>query len=104
MMADEEVVVGEVRVEELVVEVSMLLRFGFGRPRFLVGRFGVEESEPEVGEEGDGDVRFSMCRERDGEIVWNRVSPEGDGARDVASVVGEKKSGSFGCVGIGLKG
>jgi hypothetical protein len=79
------------------MRVSVLLRSGLGRPRFLVGRFGVEDSESEP-EEGAGDVRSSRWGESDGDMVWSGASPQRDGACDVGSVVGEKQSGSFGWV------
>ena len=86
MIADAEVVGGEVS------NLSVALRSIFGRPRFLVGRFGVEDSEPEVADEGAGDVRLSRRGERDGDTVWCGASPQRDGACDVVSIVGEKQS------------
>lgn len=46
---------------------SVALRSIFGRPRFLVGRLGVEDSEADAGD--DGDSRFSMWGLREGETA-----------------------------------
>jgi hypothetical protein len=72
---------------------SVLLRSIFGRPRFLVGRLGVDDSDAEVGD--DGDSRFSMWGEREGDMSGCGASPLSDEGCDVV-LVGEKLSGSFG--------
>jgi len=62
-----------------------------------VGRLGVDDSEAEVGE--DGDSCFSMCGERDGDMSGCGASPPCDEGCDVV-LVGEIQSGSFGCGGL----
>lgn len=83
---------------------SVFLRSSFGRPRFLAGRLGVEDSEAEAGDEGDS--RVSICGLCEGETACCGVSPLCDEGWDapaivVVVVVGEKQSGSPFCGGVG---
>jgi hypothetical protein len=80
--------------------VSVALRSSLGRPRFRVGRLGVDDSDSDVGD--DEDSRFSRCGDSDGETVCCGASPQRDGVCDVVSVVGEKQVVSFDCVTAGL--
>ena len=91
-------------MEEVETDVSVSLRAVCGRPRFRVGRFGVEDSEPEIGDKGEGEVRLSMCGEREGEMVWKGGSPQREGACEALSIVGEKQSGLFDWFCGALKG
>jgi hypothetical protein len=58
----------------------------------------VEDSDADVGD--DGDSRFSMWGEREGDMSGCGASPPSDEGCDVV-LVGEKQ-GSFGCIGLGF--
>ena len=79
---------------------SILLRLILGRPRFLVGRFGVEDSDADAGD--DGDSRFSVWGLSDGETAWCGASLDCvEECNVVAVVIGEKESCSPACGGVG---
>lgn len=78
----------------------MLLRSIFGRPRFLVGRLGVEDSDAEAAEAAElGDSRLSMCGLSEGDAACWGPSPQCEEVRDVV-VAGETHSASPACGGV----
>lgn len=77
----------------------MLLRSIFGRPRFLVGRLGVEDSDAEAAELGDS--RLSMWGLSEGDTACWGPSPHCEEVRDVV-VAGETHSASPACGGVGF--